>query len=443
MVTSILPDSLAGTKLSRLLFSRVMRKRQFLLVLFTLVITTVLVSCTGKDDPAPDPNGNGNNPGTNPGSTNLVDFDPGFSFYEGKTDFSAMLPDGKVVIWGSSKKTAASIFKVTKDGQHDPSFNIDADKSWIIKKANDIAVQPDGKIILSGEFVVNGKGCSIIRLTSSGTLDNSFTPYDVTKLTTYDITIANLLVQSDGKIVFSQSMFNSSLSIRYNSIFRLLPNGTQESSFNVEGAWIKSSTDDTRIIGSNQINDIIQLPDGKLLASGGVKFFNKRRYLVRINTNGSLDESFDFKELVTSTNSVVADVLCVALQDSKILIGGNFSSLVNDTQRDTQYAFLNIMRLNADGSIDQTFGKNTVKASPIAIVVRNDKSFIALANPLAPNKTHISLHMNSGVPKEAYAISDEKSTFKNLFGQSDNTFLVTGSILSGAQSYAVGRLILK
>jgi uncharacterized delta-60 repeat protein len=441
MITTICPVGLTGTVTLRLFSFKTAWKRQFLLVLFVFVIKTVLVSCSGKGDPGPDPNVNPD-PGTNPGSTNPIDYDPAFPFHEGKADFSSMSPDGKVVIWGSSKNITTPIFRLTKDGQHDTSFNIDADKSWIIRKASDMAVQPDGKVILAGEFVVNGKGCSIIRLTGSGMLDNSFTPYDITKLTTYDITIANLLVQSDGKIVFSQSMFNSSLGIRFNSIFRLLENGMKESSFNIEGAWIKSPTNDTRIIGSNVITDIIQLPDGKLLACGGVKFFDKRRYVARINTNGSLDESFEFKELVTSANSITDDLLCIAEQNGKILVGGNFSALVSDTQRDTQYAFLNLMRLNSDGSIDQTFGKNTVKAFPIALVVRNDKSFIALTKPVSSD-THISLHTDNGVIREAYSLADAKSSFKNLFRQSDSSLLVTGNILSGSQSYAVARLVLK
>jgi uncharacterized delta-60 repeat protein len=421
------------------LFFPSLLKRRSLSTLMTALTLISLYGCAKKDDPAPDPKKEEPDPGTNPGTNNLVDYDPTFPLYEGKANFSAMLPDGKVVIWGSSEKTAEQVFRVTKDGQHDADFDTGKDKSWFIRKANDIAVQKDGKVILAGEFLVNGKTCSIIRLTSSGVLDNSFTPYDVTKLTSYTITISNLLVLADGKIVFSQSMFNSSLSLRYNGIFGLNANGTV--AFSVEGAWIRRVNDDTHIIGSNEINDIIQLSNGKLMVCGGVKFFNKRRYVARINSDGSLDESFDFKE---SINGGVGDPLCLAEQNGKILVGGSFNALVSESQRDTQYPFLNLMRLNADGSIDQTLGVNTITNHPIGIIVRDDNSFVTLSNAFSNgDNTHISLYNSNGVPKASYNIADSKSALKNLFRQSNDKLLVTGNILNSSHSYAIARLNVK
>lgn len=87
-------------------------------------------------------------------------------------------------------------------------------------------------------------------------------------------------------------------------------------------------------------------PDGKVLVGG---FFaswagSGRKGLVRLNTDGSVDETFT----VGTGTSGNTQVLCIKVLDSgKILIGGTFSNF-NGSQRA-------LARLNADGSVDDTF----------------------------------------------------------------------------------------
>ena len=100
--------------------------------------------------------------------------------------------------------------------------------------------------------------------------------------------------------------------------------------------------------GTYVYNSIIQ-PDGKILICG---FFNKyngisRNNIARLNSNGSLDTSFDPG---SGANNVIYEI---ALQsDGKILIGGLFTSY-DGTARNY------IARLNADGSLDATFDPGT------------------------------------------------------------------------------------
>ncbi|MGX5858295.1 delta-60 repeat domain-containing protein [Dyadobacter jiangsuensis] len=433
-------DTLSACNFSARLYPHFRRMYPMLILPLLLVIA----ACSSNSDPKPGSGGNGTiDPDPGSGSQNLVDFDPSFQLHEGKSNLSAMLSDGRLVIWGSSKKTTAQLFRVLKDGQHDPGFDIDQDKSWTTRKAYDIAVQPDGKVVLAGEFVVNGKACSIIRLAENGAFDRSFTPFDAAQLTTNSFDLSNLLVQTDGKIVFSLSWTNTSLSLRYNAIYRLQPSGQRENSFFVEGAWIKNQADATKIIGSNEINDIIQLSDGKLLACGGVRFFDKRRYIARINLDGTLDETFDFKELMISKQYQVGDPTRLAEHGGKVLVGGKFSSLKSEDQRDTQYPFLSLMRLNANGSIDESFGKSTIALPPVSMVTRSNGDFIVMTNSTSADKTQISLYNASGAMRGSYSLADATSKLKDIFRQSDNTLLVTGDIVDGTKSYAVGRLILK
>ncbi len=92
---------------------------------------------------------------------------------------------------------------------------------------------------------------------------------------------------------------------------------------------------------------VLQQADGKLLVGGQFKTFNGKDalYIARLNTDGSLDVDFKSQfEEAWGTN-----VQAMALQaDGKIIIGGYFSE-INGVGRN------NIARLNSDGSLDESF----------------------------------------------------------------------------------------
>lgn len=106
------------------------------------------------------------------------------------------------------------------------------------------------------------------------------------------------------------------------------------------------------------INTIVLQPDGKILIGGD---FNKvggqaRNNLVRVNADGSLDSAFN--------PNVNGEVLTITLQsDNKILLGGAFTS-VNGQSRN------NIARLNADGTLDSLVAN--INGSVKAITLQSD-----------------------------------------------------------------------
>ncbi|MBL0025187.1 MAG: T9SS type A sorting domain-containing protein [Saprospiraceae bacterium] len=100
-------------------------------------------------------------------------------------------------------------------------------------------------------------------------------------------------------------------------------------------------------------NDLIQRiaiqNDGKIIIVGRFNSYNgtSRNRVARLNADGSLDETFNPG---TGAND---DVWSSAIQsDGRIIIGGNFTS-VNEMSRNR------IARLNADGSLDGTFNPGT------------------------------------------------------------------------------------
>lgn len=83
-------------------------------------------------------------------------------------------------------------------------------------------------------------------------------------------------------------------------------------------------------------------PDGKILISGRFKeFFGDKN--ARIDSNGKIDTTFNF------FIDIVSSIFTLNLQpDGKILIGENFKRYANENRQ-------NVARINSDGSLDYTF----------------------------------------------------------------------------------------
>lgn len=113
---------------------------------------------------------------------------------------------------------------------------------------------------------------------------------------------------------------------------------------------------------SGNANSIAQLDNGKLIVGGFFSSYNNTAVsnLVKLNADGTLDTTFSF----TNTNSIAPKI--VTVQDNgKILIGGNSSM----TPR--------IQRLNEDGSADQSFVVGTgLNGSANQIVIQTDGKII-------------------------------------------------------------------
>lgn len=106
-------------------------------------------------------------------------------------------------------------------------------------------------------------------------------------------------------------------------------------------------------------------PDGKLLVGGSFSVVNgvARHGLARLNPDGSLDTSFDPPDFYQqdnppSTFTLGNGILSVVLQsDGKIVVGGQFNILNS--------GYRHLVRLNTNGSIDNTF--NNYAAIPLPL----------------------------------------------------------------------------
>ncbi|MCF8461640.1 MAG: T9SS type A sorting domain-containing protein [Flavobacteriales bacterium] len=243
-------------------------------------------------------------------------------------------PDGKIIIAGWFTEYNGTprncIARLNADGSLDNTFDPGIGPNEVIQTA---LLQPDGKIIIAGfftEYAGTAKNY-IARLNADGSLDSSFGLG----------TGANnrpeaIRLQPDGKIIIAGT-FTEYDGIARNYIARIHADGSLDNSFD-PGSGANSG-----------IEDVMLQPDGKIIIGGWFTSYNGTgiNRIARINSDGSLDNSFN---VGTAADALV---FCIALQtDGKIIIGGNFA-FYNGTGRNR------IARINSDGSLDNTFDPGT------------------------------------------------------------------------------------
>jgi len=120
--------------------------------------------------------------------------------------------------------------------------------------------------------------------------------------------------------------------------------------------------------------------DGRLVTAGASSNSKGSRYqfaLVRYNTDGSLDTTFNKKGIVTTTiGSFDDEAFALAIQpDGKLVAAGysNTGSLANPVN------VFALVRYNADGSLDTTF--NTTGIVTTAIGAFDDEAFALAIQP--------------------------------------------------------------
>ncbi|HQQ32628.1 MAG TPA: DUF4347 domain-containing protein, partial [Methylophilus sp.] len=211
--------------------------------------------------------------------------------------------------------------------------------------ANEIIVQPDGKLLAVGYSSGNGfDEITVARYNADGTLDTSFGGGDGIALAGIESRGYSAVLQSDGKIVVTGYTMDPSYkagAVRFNS------NGTLDTTFGGDGISSWAS------FGSWEIKDVALQADGKLLmAFGGSNNFN----LARINADGSLDTTFGgglgyVSTDVTGSNDIPSSLIIQS--DGKILMAG---TAFNGSTFDFA-----LVRYNADGSLDTSFGASGVR----------------------------------------------------------------------------------
>lgn len=320
----------------------------------------------------------------------------------------AIQSDGKVLVGGEFTNVGGNptgfMARLNSDGTFDNTFSA-ANNSFI----NKITIQPNGKLLLAGDFlfgarrlnadgsaeslqsksrspevivgtgydavllsdgkvlVAHGEGSGfatdfrVIRLNSDLTLDDSFQMMPAEKTRVLDI---NLL--SNGKFIASGE-FVSTNNQTHVYIARMNESGSVDSSFNPQ------------VNSIGRIQAIKRQPDGKILIGGIFEYVNgiRKTNIARLNANGSLDSSFNIPfDLFNYAGNFVFDIELQS--DGKIIVGryrlsGNVPALNENIGGVTDGA---IIRLNSDGSLDESFGTDIITQRIQALSITSDNKIL-------------------------------------------------------------------
>ncbi len=174
-------------------------------------------------------------------------FNPGT---DGWVSSVALQADGKILIGGGFTMVAGQprnyIGRLNADGTLDTGFNPAIGPSY--GSINSLAVQADGKILVSGSFgTIGGQPRNNIgRLNADGSVDMTFNPGDVGS-------VSCIVLQTDGRILLS-GYFTSLGGLARNNIGRLNADGSVDLNFNPTA--------------DGSVSSMAVQPDGKILVGG-------------------------------------------------------------------------------------------------------------------------------------------------------------------------------
>lgn len=324
--------------------------------------------------------------------------------WTGRCEAILQQPDGKLLVSGEFSEfngdTLKKLLRLNLDGSRDPSFTFSNSyglpQGWLYSiKA--LALQSDGKILIGGDFdEVEGQAFHhIARLNSDGSLDQSFNP-----ASGFDQAVHSIAVQPDGKIVvgglFSRYDFVSGgAQVPVSGIARLNPDGSLDGGFNT-GTGFGGGTG----IGQRQVFQLALQPDGKILVGGQFGSFNGDTCLLltRLHSDGSRDLSFNANANFAPVAGFYGQVYGLKLlPNGQIIISGNYGNNASPVS--------GLDRLHADGRVDTAFRiSHSTDLRCFAFDRQADGKLLAASR-------------NFGLPSEAYVLERIK-----LDGSLDSSF---------------------
>ena len=290
----------------------------------------------------------------------VTSFDPAFDFVSGTSTYQ--LDSGKFIVAGSVDGGAAGhLFALTRynaDGSVDTSFGtnglVTTDFSGTDDVANAVTVDPLGRIVVVGSTIVGGyHDIAVARYDADGSLDTSF---DSDGVAIHNIGFNDIAraveIDDDGKIVIVDHRGNGGNPDPV--VMRLNTDGSLDASFNGQG-WVADTFGMSAGTSGNQYGWGLAIDSsGKILVSGyGNSGTGDDLLLLRYNTNGTLDTSF-------GTSGRTAVDLGTASVDigGKLVLDAQGRILVVGT--DTTNNEIAVTRLTTAGALDATFGSGGI-----------------------------------------------------------------------------------
>lgn len=259
-----------------------------------------------------------------------------------------VMPDGKIIIAGRWNN-GAFIGRLLANGSFDTSFGTNGVTEFTGSYIRDVEILSDGTIVGYGQ---KNTESLLVKLNLNGQNDSTFGNNGIVSTNFgYPSLINNAMVrQSDGKFIITGAVVPNSSYPQNNQVFvaQYTANGILDLTFGTNGIILYNNDvkvgRDIAVTPSGKILVLAEKPDAIITSIGTTSLF----YLLQFNIDGTLDMTFNNLGYTgfgpTYCSSVKVD------SQNKIYIG---SLHFNST---SYYYFRQVIRLNADGSKDTSFG---------------------------------------------------------------------------------------
>ena len=294
-------------------------------------------------------------------------FNVGLAAVEVQADGKILVAGQQSLTSGRNSQSATALARYNADGTLDTSFGVGGKRITDLntKKndwANDIALQSDGKIVVTSGYDTGGNGgmsFSVQRYLANGTLDSSFGGGGKvsTDLGSTSDQSTELVIQPDGKILVG-GRTGTANGLDF-ALVRYLANGVIDTSFGSGGKVITSLSADNDFLHalSIQLVDVAGTPTPRILAAGNHVANGQADFaLARYDLAGNLDASFGVAGMVRLPQNLgTGYVYTLAIQpDGKILAGGGGPNPVSASSD------MCVARFLTDGMLDATFGQGGI-----------------------------------------------------------------------------------
>jgi uncharacterized delta-60 repeat protein len=335
------------------------------------------------------------------------------------TTVSALGPDGAIVLVGSYVLNDMGYFTIEElnaDGSPDTSFGQNGRATFevgtstttnaIEPDATSVVVRPDGTInvggILSSETADSNTVFGVIQVTPTGTLDTSFGKQGMATLPTttaekepFINLSAMTLDSSGGLIVAGEAAYPSGITT---TIFaaKFDASGTLDTSFGTDGvSEIPVAITYTNESSVDEVTSVAIQPSGRIILTGEIQGESNdlgtgtsaeyEGLVVGLTASGAVDTTF-------GGTSATGEVF-LPFDASDPTEGGSLQVIASSLQTNGAIVLVegtsqsdNLTRLNADGTLDTTFGTDGVAPignlfSPLGVTAEANGQILVTGSP--------------------------------------------------------------
>jgi uncharacterized delta-60 repeat protein len=372
-----------------------------------------------------------------------------------------------------STDTAFAVARLNADGSLDTKFNSGGKKTievggqssvrgqsaadvWL----SDLVLQANGKILLAGTVFTkstfqtgDAESLVVVRLQTDGSADTGFNSTGQVKLsldaaTSADAASAALALQADGKLVLAATTgahATADVDAADNfTVMRLTTSGQLDSTFGSGGK--RTFAFDHNL--DNEVRALVVQADGKLVVGGmtAADFSagaDSDFAIARLTADGQLDTTFNGTGQQTvafdlgGSKADRANTLAVQA-DGKILAAGSaVNAAVTQGAAVGNGAHVAIARLNADGTLDTTFGSGGKADFGFEIGgFKDDEAAAAVLQPDGKLVLAGSASVSSGVSAMAVArvLTGDHTATVGVFDPATATWYLRDVTSAGATS---------